>query len=450
MAPPVSTAELRAKLRFDEVARERAARDFGGVIHELPAAVLIAESPDDVVAAVRWAADQGLKVAPRGRGHATFGRSQAPGGLVVDVSALDGVGTIEEDRVRVQAGATWRDVLAASLARDKGPPVLTDYLDLSVGGTLILGGIGAATLVDGVQSDHVLSLELVTGKGEVLTCSADHCPELFDAVRGGLGKVGVITAATLALTEAPRNVRRFLLWYRDLAAMLAEARRLVRAGRFDAVQGAIFSSPDDGRLVFRLEVAKYFDAVPPGDAELLAGLADDSGRREASTLSFWDYATRLAALEAALRAEGHWELPHPWLTTFIGDSAVELAVGRELEALDPTRDLGPLGQVVLSPIQPATVRTPLLRLPADDLCWAFNLIRLPASANHGVASHLVEANEAAYTRIREAGGTLYPASAFELPPNGWCEHFGPLFARLEAAKERFDPSGILTPGYGVF
>jgi FAD/FMN-containing dehydrogenase len=62
----------------------------------------------------------------------------------------------------------------------------------------------------------------------------------------------------------------------------------------------------------------------------------------------------------------------------------------------------------------------------------------------------VKANEAAYARIRGAGGTLYPASAFELPPNGWRQHFGPVFARLEAAKERFDRNGILTPGYGVF
>jgi FAD/FMN-containing dehydrogenase len=106
--------------------------------------------------------------------------------------------------------------------------------------------------------------------------------------------------------------------------------------------------------------------------------------------------------------------------------------------------------VVLSPIRPVAVRTPLLRLPADDLCWAFNLIRLPASADSGEARRLVKANEAAYTRIRDAGGTLYPASAFDLPPSGWREHFGPLFARLQSARERFDPGGILTPGYGVF
>jgi cytokinin dehydrogenase len=71
------------------------------------------------------------------------------------------------------------------------------------------------------MSDYVLELEVVTGQGEQVICSPDRHPSLFDAVRAGLGQVGVITRATLRLVPAPRLVRRFLLFYPDLATMLA-------------------------------------------------------------------------------------------------------------------------------------------------------------------------------------------------------------------------------------
>ena len=116
--------------------------------------------------------------------------------------------------------------------------------------------------------------------------------------------------------------------------------------------------------------------------------------------------------------------------------------------LDPARDLGPLGQVVLSPIRRAAVSTPLLRMPADDLCWAFNLIRLPATDDAGEAARLVAANEAAYARIRDAGGRcIRSARSSSRPPAGASTSDRPS-ARLAAAKRRFDPNAMLTPGYG--
>ena len=69
--------------------------------------------------------------------------------------------------------------------------------------------------------------------------------------------------------------------------------------------------------------------------------------------------TRFTALEQLLRSNGQWWFPHPWLATFVGDAAVESVVGGELADLPPA-DLGPLGQVVLSPILREPVRSPLL------------------------------------------------------------------------------------------
>ena len=100
------------------------------------------------------------------------------------------IGAVEGDRVVVEAGAKWSEVLRATLARGKTPPVLTDYLELSVGGTLVVGGVGGTTSAFGVQSDNVIELEVVTGKGRKVTCSASNNADLFDAVRAGLGQAG--------------------------------------------------------------------------------------------------------------------------------------------------------------------------------------------------------------------------------------------------------------------
>ena len=239
-----------------------------------PSGVLLPASAEDVAATIRWAGGRGRKFAARGRGHSVFGRSMARAGIVGDMSRLRAI-RVENDRVVVEAGATWREVLGATLPRGLTPPVLTDYLDLSVGGTLAVGGVGGTTSHFGVQCDNVLALEVVTGQGQKVTCSASRHDELFDAIRAGLGQVGVVTRATLRLVPAPSHARQFQMVYSGLPAMLADARLLARDGRFDVVRGAILATPPGG-WSYRLDAAKYFSGQTPDDGALLAGLSDDT------------------------------------------------------------------------------------------------------------------------------------------------------------------------------
>src|SRR5260370_275747 len=114
LAPP---PPLDGELRFDEVTRKACADDFGHIVHHVPEAVLLPGFADDVAKAVRWTARRGGKFVPQGQRHSTFGRSQVPGGIVADMSALRSIGAVEGDRVAVEAGAKWSDVLRATLAR---------------------------------------------------------------------------------------------------------------------------------------------------------------------------------------------------------------------------------------------------------------------------------------------------------------------------------------------
>ena len=445
---PCPPPRLEGELRFDDASRSAAADDFGHLVRRRPRGVLLAASPDDVAATIRWAAAHGSRFAARGQGHSTFGRSQARDGIVADMSRVSRIGPVELDRVSVEAGATWSEVLAATLPHGRTPPVLPDYLELSVGGTLTVGGVGGASMRLGVQTDHVLELEVVTGEGELVSCSGSRNRELFDAVRAGLGKVAVIVRATLRLGAAPRAVRRFQLFYQSAAALLRDARMLAGRTGFDAVQGAIAAQPG-GELTFRLDAARFVDEAVPSDDALLAGLSDDPALRTSTTTPYLDYLRRLAPLEAALRENGQWFFPHPWLTTFLGDTGVEETVAGELERLDPPVDLGPFGQVVLSPIDATSIGTPLVRMPEGPLCWAFNLIRFPPTDDRMEARRLVEANKTIYRRVRDAGGVLYPVSALPMSPSAWRRHFGAAYAPLVAAKRRHDPHGLLTPGYEV-
>jgi cytokinin dehydrogenase len=441
--PPVA-----GELRFDDRARAAAADDFGHLIRHAPESVVLPASEEDVAAAVRRAAERGRSFAAQGQRHSVFGRAQVRDGIVADMRRLRTIHAVEPDRVVVDAGATLREVLAATLPRGLAPPGIPDYLDLSVGGVLVVGGVGSAISRFGVLTDNVLELQVVTGRGERLTCSPTSNPGLFDAVRAGLGQVAVITRATLRLVPAPPQVRRFLLSYPDLATMLEDQRLLTSERRFKAVQGAVLPAPTGGWM-FRLDLVTDLSGDPPDEAALLAGLSDDRARAERSTLPYLDYLDRLAALERLLRAEGWWPFPHPWLTTFVGDAAVEAVAAGELAALTPA-DLGPLGQVVVSAILRESVRTPLLRLPPDPVCFTFNLVRLPATDDAAEARRLVTANRAVYDRVRDAGGTLYPVSAFPMSAADWRTHFGAAFDGLAEAKREHDPGHVLTPGYEVF
>ena len=84
--------------------------------------------------------------------------------------------SVAADTVTVEAGARWSSLLNATLSNQLTPPVLTDYLELSVAGTLSVGGVGGASPHYGAQVDNVLELEVVTGTGERVVCSAAQLP----------------------------------------------------------------------------------------------------------------------------------------------------------------------------------------------------------------------------------------------------------------------------------
>jgi FAD/FMN-containing dehydrogenase len=160
-----------------------------------PAQVLRPAGVADVQAAVRYAADSGLALAVRGGGHGFQGFATNDGGIVIDLCALADVEVLDEERhlVRIGGGATWGEVATAltpyGLAISSG-----DTRGVGVGGLTLTGGIGWKVRKYGLALDNVVAAEVVTADGEVVRTSADEHPDLFWAIRGGGGNLGIVTA----------------------------------------------------------------------------------------------------------------------------------------------------------------------------------------------------------------------------------------------------------------
>ena len=158
-----------------------------------PALIASCIDAEDVIHAVNFARTHELLVAVRGGGHSISGKSVCDGGLVVDLSPMHGVRVNPAARtVRVEGGALLSDLDIATLAHGLFTPAGV-VSHTGIGGLTLGGGIGRLMRSHGLTIDSLLSVQLVTADGRLLTASEDENTDLFWAVRGGGGNYGVVT-----------------------------------------------------------------------------------------------------------------------------------------------------------------------------------------------------------------------------------------------------------------
>ena len=172
--PALAALVAEGRLRTDTNATVAASTDFGNITSALPAAVLYPSSTGDLaalLAAANSTPGWPYTIAFRGRGHSLMGQAFAPGGVVVHMASLGDAAAalprinVSADGRYVDAGGEqmWIDVLRASLARGVAPRSWTDYLYLTVGGTLSNAGISGQAFRHGPQISNVLELDAITG-----------------------------------------------------------------------------------------------------------------------------------------------------------------------------------------------------------------------------------------------------------------------------------------------
>src|SRR5581483_7961134 len=167
-----------------------------------PGLIVRAADAIDVIRAVNFAREQDLTLAVRSGGHSIAGHSAVDGGLMLDLSAMKGMHVDPERGVaRVQPGVTWgeyaRQAQEYGLATSSG-----DVATVGVGGLALGGGIGWMVRKYGLTIDHLLSVDVVTADGRLLTASETEHPDLFWGLRGGGGNFGIATSFELKLRPA--------------------------------------------------------------------------------------------------------------------------------------------------------------------------------------------------------------------------------------------------------
>ena len=173
---------------------EDARRVFNGMIDRHPGVIAQCRGTADVVAAVNAARDSGLEIAVRGGGHGVAGHAVCEGGMMIDLSEMRGVHVDPESRTaRVEPGVTWaelnREAQLHGLAVTGGTVSTTGVAGLTLG-----GGFGWLMSKHGLTADNLLSAEVVTAAGNVVTASAREHTDLYWALRGGGGNFGVVTS----------------------------------------------------------------------------------------------------------------------------------------------------------------------------------------------------------------------------------------------------------------
>jgi cytokinin dehydrogenase len=447
--PVIAIPDLDGVLLTDPTTLAAFGDDFGHVVHHIPVAVLKPGSVDDVVRAVRFCRQNGIQVAARGQGHSTGGQSQVQGGLVIDSSTLNAIEEIGTDLIRVQAGLRWIDLIAKTIPLGLTPPLLTGFTGLSVGGTLSMGGIGAASFTYGAQVENVIELDVVTGEGELRTCSLTENPLLFDAVRGGVGQYAIIVRATLPLVAVGSMARSYVINYTDAPTFFGDMNTLTVARKIDGVY-AIIAPDASGGWVYQINAVKYFQpATPPNDADVLGGLNFPAAALEATSTDTFTYDTLVDSLIAFLASIGLTDIPHVWGDVFLPASRTQDFVQSTLATLTPG-DLGPAGFVLLFPIRNAFNLDLAFRLPFEEHVFLFDVLTsgLPTDPNY-VPTELSKAR-AMFENARAVGGTLYPIGSTPMSKADWARQYSVLYPVLLAAKQLFDPAGILTPGPGIF
>jgi cytokinin dehydrogenase len=432
--------------------------NFGNLFYATPRLVVSPLTARDVAATVTFARENGLTVSTRGAAHSQSRLGISDGGILLAMSSMRRILSVDHSgpSVDVEAGVLWRDLVRHLAPKNLAPPVLTNNLSVTVGGTLAIAGIGVSSFRHGTQGDNVRELEVVTGTGERLVCDRKKNSDLFWGSLAGLGQTGIITRARLDLRPTKPMTRTYYLLYRDLRSFLHDAKLAMESGVWDHLESWASPSPQGTKPVAgrRQVFARWFypfhltvefePGHPPDDEKLLRGLCPFE-RLYVDDLPTLDFFERMVPVFDLWKQGGTWKHIHAWVETVLPwDRAVD-CIESVLPDLPPSILVG--GHVLLWPAKGKTSRVPFfMRPPGEDLIGFGVLPAIPARFWER-ARPMLE-NLGRMTELM--GGKRYLSGYVDWTEDRWRSHFGDQWEPFSALKKKYDPDGILNPGFVPF
>ncbi|KAH7524140.1 hypothetical protein FEM48_Zijuj06G0087600 [Ziziphus jujuba var. spinosa] len=484
---------VEGQLSLDPSDLETASLDFGMMGRAKPLAVLHPASAEDIVRLVRaaYGSALGFSVSARGHGHSINGQAQTTKGVVIEMSGSSkGRGTqggygskpalmlprVSETKryVDVWGGELWIDVLRSTMEHGLAPKSWTDYLYLSVGGTLSNAGISGQAFNHGPQIANVHELDVVTGKGELFTCSENQNSELFHAVLGGLD-------GSFCLYNVVRWIR---VLYSNFSAFTKDQEFLISlhgqpsSKKFDYVEGFVivdeglinnwrssFFSPhnpvkissinSNGGVLYCLEITKNYhestsDTIDQEIEALLKKLDFIPTSVFTTDLPYVDFLDRVHKAELKLRSKGLWDVPHPWLNLFIPKSKISDFDKGVFKGILGNKTSGP---ILIYPMnkekwdQRSSVVT-----PDEEVFYLVAFLRSALDSGDETQSldYLTNQNRQILRFCDDAGINAKQYLPHYTTQEEWLDHFGDKWAQFYQRKMEFDPRRILAAGQRIF
>ena len=430
----------------DDPGWDDAVRIWNGLAATAPALVLQPASAADVAAAVGFARAHGLLLGVKGGGHNIAGTAIAEGGLTLDLSGLCQLTVDPEARLaHVGPGCRLADVDRATQAHGLATP-LGFISKVGVAGLTLGGGLGYLTRRFGWTADNLVEAEVVCADGQVRTASRERHPDLFWALRGGGGNLGVVTRFTFQLHPVgPQVVGGLIAWPFERAEEVMAAYRTLTAAapRELATWLILLNAPPapfvpaawHGRRLCTFAVCHSGD---PGDAERDLAPVRALGDPVFDLLGPQPY-TEVQSYLDDTEPDGHH---YYWRTEFLAGLEDGLLAGmRELFADCPIPE-AELGVLHLSGA--------LNERPADDGAVGNRDARYVLGVNGMWAPDEPEAGRFRQW-VRDAGARLRPWSTgatyinFQTADEGDDRvraTYGANYDRLVEVKRRYDPDNL--------
>jgi FAD/FMN-containing dehydrogenase len=325
---------LRGRLvRPGDSSYDEARKIWNGMIDRRPALIARCAGAADIIATVRFAREHGLLVSVKGGGHNITGNAVCEGGLMIDLSPMKSVRVDPVGRTaRAEAGLTWgeynRETQAFGLASTGGVVSTTGIAGLTLG-----GGLGWLHGKHGLSCDNLLSADLVTADGKLLTASRELHPDLFWGLRGGGGNFGVVTSFEYALHPVDSVLAGMVVHPMAKAKeMLCFYREFCRGCPDELVAAAAMMTSADGDPIAVIVAAYIGD--PTAGERAMASLRK-FGPPLADTIAPTSYVALNSLFDAAFPYGG---VQRYWKSSFLkelGDDLLDIMIARSTKFLSP-------------------------------------------------------------------------------------------------------------------
>jgi FAD/FMN-containing dehydrogenase len=425
---------------------DEARASFNLALDQRPEAVVLAATEDDVVAAVRAAADAGLRIAVQGTGHGAAARGSLEGALLLLTDGLRGV-TVDPAarRARARAGATWNDVLALTDEHRLAPLVGTAG-DIHVVGYSLGGGLGWLARRHGLSANSVLGAQVVLPDGSRVRADPDNDAELFWALRGGGGNFGVLTEIDVALYPVPALSAGVLFWPLERASEVLHAWR-------EWIDGAPEELTSMGRILHFPPIPEVPDFLR-GQSFAVVEVAHLGTQGELDELlrplrALGPGMDTVAPMPPSALTRLHMDPPEPAPYSGDGGLLAELPPAAVDAVVGACEAGSPLVSLELRHLGGAVGRVEdgcgaLARLDAHIAWFAVGFIPVPEA--RAAVDAAVEQAQAALAPW-DAGRTYCNFSERPIPAERLYDE--PTLARLQAVRARVDPDGRLLANHQI-